>query len=120
MLAKTLKWPVISLIISGAMHFIIEIIWPDFTTTFFIPAVMAGLLLGYGVWVGYKAIQFGGTYLHAILAGVILGLLPLVMRIVGFGVILGGGVEPGMLAGIFGFTMIVWGSLLGSGFALSK
>ena len=118
LLYRTLKWPVISLLITGGFHFAIEAVWPDLKTTF-IPAVLAPLLLVYGLWVGYRAIEFGGTYLQAILAAAILGILPIVLEIVGFGVILGRGVQDRELAGIFGFAFILFGALIGSGFALS-
>jgi len=119
MLVKTLKWPVISLLITGGFHFVIEAIWPDLKSYFVAPA-LAALLLAYGIWVGYKMIQFGGTYIQAIVGAAILGLLPILLETIGFGMILGRGVQPGMMAGIFGFSMILWGGLLGSGFALSK
>lgn len=118
LLYRTLKWPLISLLITGGAHFTIEAIWPDLRNTFIAP-VLAPLLLSYGVWVGYRAIQAGGNYGHAILAGAILGVLPIVLDIVGFGMILGRGVQAGQLAGIFGFAVIVFGSLIGSGFVLS-
>jgi hypothetical protein len=114
----TLKWPVISLLVTGGLHFTIEAIWPDLKTIF-IPPVLAPLLLAYGFWVGYRAIQAGGTYLHAILAAAILGILPIMLEIVGFGVILGRGVDVGLLAGIYGFSFILFGSLIGAGFVLS-
>lgn len=63
--------------------------------------------------------EFGGTYLHAILAAVILGILPIVVEVVGFGIILGRGVADRELAGTFGFAFILFGALIGSGFALS-
>ena len=119
LLYKTLKWPVISLLITGGFHFTIEAIWPDLKTTF-IPPVLAPLLLSYGFWVGYRAIQAGGTYLHAVVAAAILGILPLMLEIVGFGVILGRGVQDRGLAGIFGFAFILFGSLIGAGFVLSR
>jgi len=119
MLSKTLKWPVISLLVTGVFHFVIEAIWPDLKSIF-VPPVLAALFLAYGIWVGTKAVQFGGSYLHAILTAVILGLLPILLDTFGFGLILGRGMQPGMLAGIFGFSMILWGSLVGSGYALSK
>ena len=115
---ETLKWPVISLLITGALHFSAEAIWPDLRNTF-VPAVLAPLLLAYGLWVGYRAIQAGLGYLEAILGGAILGLLPLLLDIVGFGVILGRGTTAGELAGIFGFAFVLFGSLLGAGVALS-
>jgi hypothetical protein len=118
LLYKTLKWPVLSLLITGGFHFTVEAIWPDLKTIF-VPPVLAPLLLVYGLWVGFRAIQFGGTYLHAILAAAILGILPIVLDIVGFGLILGRGAQAGELAGIFGFAFILFGSLIGAGFALS-
>jgi len=113
-----LTWPVISLLVTGATHFTLEAIWPDLRNTF-IPPVLAPILLAYGLWVGYRAIGAGGTYLHAIVAAVVLGLLPVALDIVGFGVILGRGTDAGVMAGVFGMAVIVFGSLIGAGFALS-
>ena len=118
LLYRSLKWPVISLLITGATHFMLEAIWPDLRNTF-IPPVLAPILLAYGAWVGYRAIGAGGTYLHAIVAAAILGILPVMLDIVGFGVVLGRGTEAGVLAGVFGFAVIVFGSVIGAGFALS-
>ena len=117
-LLTTLKWPVISLLITGGLHFTIEAIWPDLRN-FFVPPVLGPLLLGYGLWVGYRAVKIGGTYLHAVVAAAILGILPILLDIVGFGVILGRGTEAGQLAGVFGFASIIFGSLIGAGFVLS-
>ena len=114
----TLKWPVIGLLITGAIHFLLEAIWPDLRNTF-VPPVLAPILLAYGAWVGYRAIGVGGTYLHAIAAAAILGILPIVLDVVGFGQILGRGTQAGVLAGVFGFAVIVFGALIGAGFALS-
>lgn len=119
LLYKTLKWPVVSLLITGGLHFTLEAIWPDLKNTF-IPPVLAPLLLAYGLWVGYRAIQAGGTYLHAVLAAAILGILPIMLDVVGFGVILGRGVQAGELAGVFGFAFILFGSLIGAGVVLSR
>lgn len=119
MYVKTLRWPVISLLIVGISHFIAEIIWPGLKDIYQ-PHVLAPLLLAFGVWVGYKAIQFGGTYGTVIVAGAILGLLPIVVELFGFGILLGRGVQQGVLASEFGFAMILYGALIGGGFALSK
>lgn len=115
---RTLTWPVISLLVTGGLHFTIEAIWPDLKATF-IPAVLAPLLLTYGAWVGYRAIWAGGTYIQAIVAAAILGVLPIVLDVIGFGVVLGRGVQAGGLSGIYAFAFIVFGALIGSGFALS-
>jgi hypothetical protein len=116
---RVLMWPVISLLITGGLHFTAEAIWPDLRTTF-IPPTLAPLLLLYGLWVGYRMIGAGGTYLHAILAGAILGILPIVLDTIGFGIILGRGATAGTLSAVFGFGMIVFGTLIGSGFALGR
>jgi hypothetical protein len=113
-----LTWPVISLLVTGATHFTLETIWPDLRNTF-IPPVLAPILLAYGLWVGYRAIDVGGTYLHAIVAAGVLGLLPVALDIVGFGVILGRGTDAGVIAGVFGAAVIIFGSLIGAGFSLS-
>ena len=119
MYAKTLRWPVISLLIVGITHFIAEVIWPDLKNIYQ-PPVLAPLLLAFGIWVGYKTIQFGGSYSNVIVAGAILGVLPIIVELFGFGMILGRGVPQGILAAEFGFAMILYGSLIGGGFALSK
>lgn len=119
MLLRTLKWPIISLLITGGVHFTIEAILPDLKTIF-APAVLAPLLLSFGIWTGYKAVRFGGNYGEVIIAGAILGVLPLLLDVFGFGMILGRGVTVGLLAGIFGFSIVLWGSLVGGGFELSK
>lgn len=119
MFIKTLKWPVISLLVTGMLHFVLEAVRPDLQT-FFIPPVLALILLPYGAWTGYKAIHYGGTYVLAVVAAIILGLLPLMLDTVGFGMILGRGTTWGVSAGLFGFSLIVFGALIGSGFALSR
>ena len=81
--------------------------------------MLAPLLLTYGVWVGYRAIRAGGNYGHAILASAILGILPIVLDIVGFGMILGRDANTEQLAGSFSFALIIFGSLIGAGFVLS-
>jgi hypothetical protein len=116
---RTLKWPVISLLVTGATHFTLEAIRPDLRNTF-TPPVLAPILLSHGGWVGHRAIGAGGTYLHAIVAATILGILPIMLDIVGFGVILGRGSDVGILAGVFGCAVIVFGTLIGAGFALSS
>jgi hypothetical protein len=117
MLLKTLKWPVISLLITGGFHFSIEAIWPDLKNLFIAP-VLAPLLLAYGIWVGYRAIKNGGSYITAIIAAVILGILPLLLETFGFGMILR--FEGRALVGLFALSMILFGSLIGSGYAISN
>ena len=118
MFIKTLKWPVVSLLISGILHFVLEAVYPDLKTIF-VPTVLAALLLVYGVWVGYRMIQAGGNYVQAVLGALVLGLLPLMLNTIGFGLILQRGLVAGTLTGLFALSMIVWGALAGGGFARS-
>lgn len=119
MYGKTLKFPIISIVIVGLLHLIAEAIFPDLKGAFQ-PPVVAPLLAAFGIWVGYKAVQFGGNYGHVIVCGLILGVLPLILQIVGFGLLLGRGMTAGVLGGIFGLLVVLFGSLIGGGFALSK
>lgn len=118
-LAAVMVWPIVGLLITGAWHFTVEAIWPDLKM-FFVPAVLAPILLAYGAWAGYAAVGATGSFLMAIVAGAILGVLPLMLDVVGFGVLLGRGVDAGLLAGIFGFSTVLFGSLLGGGFASAR
>lgn len=118
MLSRILVWPVLGLVVTGLWHFTIEAIWPDLQT-FFVPAVLAPLLLVYGAWVGYRAVVLGAGFVTAFGAGLILGLLPLGLDIIGFGIILGRGVDHGVLAGVFGLSFITFGTLIGAGFVQS-
>jgi hypothetical protein len=118
MIVRTLKWPVICLLLIGSVHFIEELALPDLQGLY-IPAVVGVILLVVGLWTGYLAVYNGGSFATAIVAGVVLGLLPLVLDLVGFGMILGRGTTQGLLAGVFGFTMVFFGSIIGGGFALS-
>ena len=118
-LPGVLLWPVVSLLLTGVWHFTIEAIWPDLRTTF-VPAVLAPLLLAYGAWAGVRSAEASGSYVMAIVAGAIVGVLPLALDVVGFGLILGRGLDAGLLAGVFGFSMVLFGALLGGGFALGQ
>lgn len=111
-------WPIIALVITGVTHLTIEAIWPDLRT-FFVAPTLAPLLLAYGGWVGYRAVRLGAGFVPAVASGVILGLLPLGLDIIGFGILLDRGVDQGVVSGVFGMACIVFGTLVGVGFARS-
>jgi len=119
MMVRTLKWPVVCLLLIGGTHLIEEAALTDLQA-FFLPPVVGLILLIVGMWSGYLAVHNGGSFVTAVAAGVILGLLPLALDIVGFGMILGRGISNGLVAGVFGFTMIFFGSLVGGGFGVSS
>jgi hypothetical protein len=118
MLAKTLKWPFVGVLLAGTVHFTAEAIWPELQP--FYPApVLALVQFAFGVGAGYMAIQNGGNFFSAVLCGALLGLFPLVVNPLSFGLMLGRPIPATILAGIFGFTMFFWGSLVGGAFAAS-
>jgi hypothetical protein len=118
-MVAVMTWPIVALLLTGATHFSVEAIWPDLKT-FFVPPVIGPILLAYGVWAGFAVVNVTRSFGLAIVAGAILGVLPLMLQSIGFGVLLGRGVDVGLLAGIFGFTMVLFGSLLGGGFASAR
>lgn len=118
-LVEILRWPVIALVITGMVHLAAEAALPDLRTAFG-PGSLAPLLLGYGLWVGFRGSQSGASFGEAVLAGVVLGLLPLALEVVGFGILLGRGTNAGLVAGVFGLLMITFGALLGAGFERSS
>ena len=117
-LSRILMWPVISLLITGALHFTVEAIWPDLKAAFIAPT-LGPLLLAYGAWVGYRAVRSGAGYGWGIVAAALLGILPILLDVVGFGMILGRGTQAGTLSGVFSWSVIVFGALLGGGYAMS-
>ena len=118
MLVKTLKWPFIGVFIAGAFHFAVEAIWPDLQSLYTAP-VLGLVQFAFGIWLGYVTIHNGGNFLTAILYGALLGLFPLVVNPLSFGMMLGRSLSATALAGVFGFSMMLFGSLVGGGFAVS-
>ena len=117
-LVQVLQWPLIAIVITGMAHLVAEAALPDLKTAF-VPASLAPLLLTYGLWVGHRGIRVGASFAEAVLSGVVLGLLPLALDVVGFGILLGRGTDTGLVNGVFGLLMITFGALVGAGFELS-
>jgi hypothetical protein len=115
---RVFLWPVVSLVVTGMIHLGIEAAWPDLQT-FFVAPTLAPLLLAYGAWIGYRAIDAGTGYVGAVVAGAVVGLLPLGLDVIGFGLLLDRGIDHGTLAGVFGMASVTFGALLGAGFAMS-
>ena len=82
--------------------------------------MIAPIVAAVGASLGYRTAQNGGNLIGVIVNGAILGLLPVMLAIVGFGILLGGGIPAGTLGAFFGFSAVLWGTLVGGGFALSK
>jgi hypothetical protein len=114
----SLKWPVIALIVTGMVHLAAEAVRPDLKNAF-TPNTIGPILLAYGLWVGVRSIDGGASIAAAVAAGLVVGLLPLGLDVVGFGILLDRGVDAGLTAGVFGLLMVAFGSLIGSGYAAS-
>jgi hypothetical protein len=100
-IVRALRWPIAALIATGMLHRIAEAIRPDLQDEF-TPATIGLLLLAYGSWIGWSVTTTGGSMGAADAAGALVGVLPLALDVVGFGILLGRGVETGLTAGVFG------------------
>jgi len=118
-LVRGLTWPIVSLLIVGGTHLVAEMLRPELKDVI-TPAVVMPLYLVAGAWAGYATVRAGGTFVQGIVAGAILGVLPLALQIVGFGLILGRDGGAVLTAGVFGLIAIFWSGALGSGFASDK
>lgn len=116
---RALRWPVAALITTGMLHLIAEAVRPDLRNDF-TPTTVGLLLLAYGLWIGWSVTTAGGSMGVAVTAGAIVGILPLALDVVGFGVLLGRGVDAGLTAGVFGFLIVVFGTLAGAAFGASR
>ena len=115
-LVRGLTWPVISLVVIGATHLVAEMIRPDLHDVIG-PAVVMPIYLVAGAWAGYATIRAGGPIAYGFVAAAILGLLPLVLQFVGFGLMLGRDPAAGTTSAFFGWLGVFWGGSLGSGLA---
>ena len=100
------------------MHFVLIALFPDLEN-FYSPAVLGLVQLAIGIWLGYLCVHRGGSFLIAIEYAAILGLFPLIVYPLSFGLILGQSLHTTILAGIFGFANFIFGSMIGGGFAIS-
>jgi len=115
---RGLKWPVTSLIAIGSTHLLAELIRPELQSVFTPPVVMPIYLVA-GAWAAIGTSRSGGGIVQAVGAAAILGLLPVGLQLVGFGVIAGRDGTAVASSAILGFVAIAWGGFLGTGVARS-
>jgi hypothetical protein len=113
-LIRGLTWPVFTLLIVGGTHFLAEAARPELRGLIG-PTVVMPIHLVAGGWAAVATIRFGGTFVHGLIACALLGLLPVGLQLVGFGLILGRDPELTATTAIFGLFTIFWGGALGSG-----
>ena len=117
-LVKCLVWPVIALLFIGGTHLVAEGIRPDLQNLIG-PAVVMPIHLVAGGWAAYMVLRNGGGFVLGLVAGAILGLMPLALQVVGFALILGRAADASLTLGIFGLFTIFWGGVLGAAIAAS-
>lgn len=115
-LVRGLTWPVISLVVIGATHLVAEMVRPELHDVIG-PAVVMPIYLVAGAWAAYATIRAGGSVGFGFVAGAILGMLPLALQFVGFGLILGRDPATVATSAVFGWLGVFWGGSLGSGLA---
>lgn len=118
-LVDDLRWPVGALVLTGMAHLAAEAMRPDLRGAF-TPTTIGPILLIYGLWVGYRLVDHGASFVAALAAGALVGLLPLALDVVGFGILLGRGVDVGLTAGAFGLLVVLFGTVAGAGYASSR
>jgi hypothetical protein len=117
-MTRAIAWPVLSLLVIGATHLLGEAIRPELHDVVG-PAVAMPIYLVVGGWAGFAVVRARATFLHGLLAGAALGLLPAILQIVGFGMLLGYDSASVTTSASFGFIAVLWGGSLGSGVASS-
>lgn len=118
-IVRGMTWPVIALLIVGASHLGAEAIRPDLRESL-TPSALIPFYLAVGAWTGDATIRAGGSFVHGIVAGALLGLLPVILQVVGFGLLLGRPVDVVTSAAFVGAFAIFWGGVVGSGFGQGR
>jgi hypothetical protein len=115
-LVRGLMWPVVTLLVVGGSHLVAEAIRPGLKDVIG-PAVVAPIYLAVGAWGAFATRRAGGGWIHGVVGGAILGVMPLALQIVGFGLILGRDGDAVLTSGLFGLFAMTWGGAIGSGVA---
>ena len=118
-LIRGLTWPIVALLVIGSTHLIAELIRPELRELMSTAVVMPIYLVA-GGWAAYATHRAGGGLLQVPASAAILGILPLALQIVGFGMILGRGLDGSLTAGLFGLLAVFWGGALGAGIAKAR
>ena len=116
--ARGLLWPVIALVLIGGTHLVTEAVRPEMQAVFG-PAVVMPIYLVAGGWASFAAVRAGGAVASGVGAAAILGLLPVMLQLVGFGLLLGRPGDAVVTSATFGFIAILWGGFLGTGIGRS-
>ncbi len=118
-MASVLKWPIIGWIVVDIL--LILVLYVDGVSHVMTPATLAPLALAFGVWVGYKTVDGGGSFSSAIINGAIVG------AVCGVLTLLMGAIHAMDNREVFVFALAVYfavlnisGAVVGGGFLLTN
>jgi hypothetical protein len=116
--ARAIAWPVLTLLVIGGTHLVLEAIRPELHDAVG-PAVVMPIYLAVGGWAAFGVARAGGGFVGGLIAATVLGLMPALLQLVGFGVLLGRDSGTVTTAALFGLAGMTWGGAIGAGIASS-
>ncbi len=113
-----LKWPIVGWIIVEVVLLLATFISAD-VSDMITPASQAVLFLLFGLWAGYQIVEYGGNMGHAVLAGLVLGIVAGLLTMIAFGLIndIMGGFAGAFPFGLFALSLNLAGGIIGGGFS---
>ena len=115
-IVRAIAWPILTLLVIGSSHLVLEVIRPELHDVIG-PAVVMPIYLVVGAWTAFGVARAGGGYVGGLVAAVVLGLMPVALQFVGFGVLLGRDGGAVTTSALFGLAGMTWGGALGAGIA---
>ena len=115
-MARAIAWPVLTLLIIGGTHLALEAVRPELHDVIS-PAAVMPIYLVVGGWTAFGVARTGGGFVGGLVAAAILGLMPAMLQLVGFGVLLGRDGGSVTTAALFGLAGMTWGGAIGAGIA---
>lgn len=116
---RALMWPAITVVLSIAIAWVETKAIPE-TGMILTTANFVTWLTLVGAWGGWAMVKEGGTYWHAAVAGVALWILCGAVDIVLYGFGSGFGVDAVLPDAVGGSSIILFGALVGGGWAATK
>jgi hypothetical protein len=115
-LTRAVAWPVLTLLVIGGSHLVLEALRPELHDAI-VPAAIMPIYLVIGGWTAFGVSRAGGGYLAGLAAAVLLGLMPAMLQVLGFGLLLGRDSATVTTAALFGLAGMTWGGAIGAGIA---
>jgi hypothetical protein len=117
-MTRAIAWPVITLLVIGGTHLALEAVRPDIHDVLG-PAVVMPIYLVVGGWTAFGVARAGGGWIGGLVAGAVLGLMPVALQVVGFGLLLGRDGAVVATSALLGLAGMTWGGALGAGIQAS-